>query len=342
MTDKYINLNWEDRIIDSNLLHDSYIHYEDSLNPGAPNYISLEDGAELGIVSSQVPEIAKAISSVLTCSLEDAKDHNGGYLPPKVVERVQTEIISPFGISNVWGTTGHRFVYSRPAHPTKPGKREIIASILVGRSKDTIFFFTGKYNNIKHSEITQTIDLQQSADGNPEHKWAEQFAFPQLEKFKPKFYHQIANFVVAQDYRGQGLARYFLNNIIKYYSRDHIQANGNQIIHSQHLLCGRGFWQIGDPPWLVKMQALGFYLRAGAENFYIEQDWSPLPAIYDGDEIISNIEYNKSFNMPDKYESFLPSPKTDEHLLDRIPEVIRLSKDPRAKLQYFQAMYNFL
>ena len=42
------------------------------------------------------------------------------------------------------------------------------------------------------------------------------------------------------------------------------------------------------------------------------------------------------------YEGFQPSTKSDEHLLERIPEVIRLSKNPQAKLQYFQAMYNFL
>ena len=29
----------------------------------------------------------------------------------------------------------------------------ILATILVGRSKDTVFFFTGRYNNLRHSTI---------------------------------------------------------------------------------------------------------------------------------------------------------------------------------------------
>lgn len=340
-SDKYINLHWQDRLVKTDLLRGAYLHYEESLNPTAQNYITLDKGFELGIVSSQVPEISRAVSSILTCSLEDAKNSNGGYLPSKVVERVQSEIISPFGVANLWGTTGHRFILSREL---RHGWREIIASILVGRSKDTIFFFTGRYNNLKHSTIEQDVDLEQSADGNDNHKWFEQFAFPVLNKFKPQFYHQIANFVVAQDYRGQGIARYFLDNIVKFYSRDYIQANQSGILHSQHLLCGRGFWQIGDPPWLPKMKALGFYLRGGAESFFVEQEWAPLTPIVDGPagSVMTNTSYNASFNLPQMYESYLPSPKTTEHLLDRIPEVIKLSQNPKAKLQYFQAMYNFI
>lgn len=336
---KYINLSSQDCFVKADVLRAAYLHYDESLNPTAQNFISLANDYELGIVSSQVPEIAQAVSSVLTRSLEDGKDIKGGYLPPKVVERVQLEIISPYGISQLWGTTGHRFVLTRPAGP---GMREVLASILVGRSKDTIFFFTGRYNNIKHSAIKETVDLNQPADSNPEHKWFEQFSFPDLEIFKPKFYHQIANFVVAKEHRGQGLARFFLDNIVRYYSRDSILHHQGKIIHSQHLLCGRGFWQIGDPPWLPKMQRLGFYLRGGAENFFIEHDWAPLTPVFDGDKQLSNAEYNQSFGLPQMYENFQPSDKTQEHLLDRIPEVIRLSQNPKAKLQYFQAMFNFL
>lgn len=339
MDDKYINLNFGDRFVEADVLRNSYLHYEDSLNPTAPPFISFEsEDLELGIVSSQVPQISRAISSVLSRSLEDGKDTNGGYLPPGVVERVQTEIISPFGISHLWSTTGHRFVLSR-SHTSD--LREIVASILVGRSKDTIFFFTGRYNNIQHSTIQQTVDLEQSLDGNPNHKWFEQFAFPDLERFKPRFYHQIANFVVSKEYRGQGLARFLIENIRKYYSRDRILDRHDAIEHSQHLLCGRGFWQIGDPPWLPKMQALGFYLRGGAESFFVEHDWSQLPSVYQNGHIISNVDYNKSFDLPIKYNNFQPHP-SDEHLMGRIPEVMRLSQDPRYKLQYFQAMYNFL
>lgn len=336
--EKYINLNPEKRFVKAEILRNAYLYYEESLNPTAPTFISLENDLELGIVSSQVPEIAEAVSSILTCSLEDAKYTNGGYLPPEVVERVQTEIISPYGISSLWGTTGHRFVLSRPA---PEGMREIVASILVARSKDTIFFFTGRYNNIRHSDMIATVDLNQPVDSNPEQKWFDKFAFPDLERFKPKIYHQIANFVVIQKCRGQGLAKFLINNIVKYYSRTHLAVHSQKIQHSQHLLCGKGFWQVGDPPWLPKMQALGFYLRAGAESFFLETDWTTLrPVLKDG-KAISNIEYNQSYGLPKMYEGITLA-ASDEHLIERIPEVIRLSQNPRAKLQYYQAMYNFI
>lgn len=340
MTNKYINLNSKDRFVNTDVLRSSYLHYDESLNPTADPFISFyEEDLELAIVSSQQPEVAKAVSSILTCSLEDAKDINGGHLPPQVVERVQSEIISPFGVSQLWGTTGHRFILSRSA---QSGMREIIASILVAKSKDTIFFLTGRYNNLQHSTMTKAVDLNQSSDGNPEHKWFNKFAFPSLEKFKPKYYHQIANFVVIKECRGQGYAKFLIENIKRWYSRDYILANKNGIEHSQYLLCGKGFWQIGDPPWLPKMKALDFYLRAGAESFFIDQEWDNLPIIQQGDKIISNIEYNTSFNLPNMYLKQHDFAVNENHLIDRIPEVIELSQNPKAKLQYFQVMYDFI
>jgi GNAT superfamily N-acetyltransferase len=343
MNDKYINHNVQDRFVKEEVLRNAYLHYEESLNPTAKTFVTLEDGFELGIVSSQVPEIARAVSSILTNSLEDAKYTNGGYLPPDVVERVQLEIISPYGISKLWGTTGHRFVLSRPA---EAGMREIVGSILVARSKDTIFFFTGRYNNIKHSELAATVDLNQPVDTNPDQKWFDKFAFPDLERFKPLYYHHIANFVVVQKYRGQGLAKLLINSIVRYYARNHLAVHSHKVEHSQFLLCGQGFWQVGDPPWLPKMQKLGFYLRAGAESFFLEPEWHTLrPIIKDG-KPISNIEYNQSYGLPAMYENFQPPPMQvsdlKNHLFDRIPKIIELSKNPRAKLQYFQAMYNFI
>lgn len=334
-----INLSAGDRFIETRVLRNAYLTYEESLAPKAPNFVELGDNLELGIVSSQVPQIANAVSSILSRSLEDVKNSNEGYLPDSAVERVQSNIISPTGVSDLWGTTGHRFVMSRFY---TSNVREIIASILVGRSKDTIFFFTGRYNNLRYSTIKQDVDLNQPDGTNPDQKWFDRFAFPDLEVFKPKAYHQIANFVVNKEDRGRGLARVFLDSIVKHYARDHIQLHHAPILHSQHLLCGRGFWQIGDPPWLPKMQKLGFYRRAGAESFFIEHDWAPLPPIYFLGQKISNVAYNHSFDMPDIYEDAYPSESTDQHLMDRIPEVVRLSKDPRAKLQYFQAMYNFI
>ena len=322
------------------VLRSSYIHYPDSQNPSAPPFVTLaEDGLELGIVHSDVPEIARGVSSLLTRSLEDAKDEHGGHLPARIVERVQREIISPEGVAHLWGTEGHRFVLSRAVDRTTS---ELLATILVARRKGTIFFFTGRYNNVRHSTIAETVDFEQPAGTNPDQKWFAQFAFPAPVHFKPLAFHHIANFVVAKEHRGKRLSRVFLDALLAKYARDRMVANGSPIEHSQYLLCGRGFWQIGDPPWLVRMERLGFELRWGAESFFLEHDWAPLPPIHDGDgRAIGNLEYNRSFGLPERYQNAKPARPSELHLLERIPEVIRLAQDPRAKLQYFQTMFHF-
>jgi len=338
---KYINLDEHDRFVPTRALRDAYLHYPESRAPSARNFVRFEDrGFELGIVSSSVPAIARAVSSILSCSLEDAKDEHGGHLPRAVVERVQLEIISPHGVASLWGSFGHRFVLSRAVDRETS---EILATILVARRKGTVFFFTGRYNNLRHSTMDRDVDFDQPADQDPAHKWFDRFAFPPVAEFKPRAYHQIANFVVAKQHRGQGLSRFLLDAIVDKYARDHLEARGRTIEHSQYLLCGRGFWQIGDPPWLSRMEKLGFTLRRGAESFFLEHDWAPLPPIYAAGRPISNLEYNRSFGLPDRYADPLPPGDPGaHHLLHRIPEVVRLAQDPRAKLQYFQTTFDFV
>jgi GNAT superfamily N-acetyltransferase len=209
--------------------------------------------------------------------------------------------------------------------------------------KGTVFFFTGRYNNLRHSTMDRDVDFDQPAGTDPEHKWFERFAFPPVAEFKPKTYHQIANFVVAKPHRGAGLSRFLLDAIVEKYAKDHIEARAEAIEHSQYLLCGRGFWQVGDPPWLSRMEKLGFYLRRGAESFFIEHDWAPLPPIFAAGLPISNLEYNLSFGLPQRYQAAQPPDGSgSHHLPQRIPEVVRLCQDPRAKLQYFQTMFEFV
>lgn len=338
-SDRAIHLNGRARFVATGVLRAAYLRYELSRNPSAINYVRLADGLELGIVASAVPELARGISALLSCSLEDARNERGGHLPAAVVERVQSEIISPYGVAHLWGATGHRFVLSRPVDADRS---ELLATILVGRRKGTIFFFTGRYNNLRHSRIAEDVDLGQPAGDDPAQRWFDQFAFPDLARFKPTAYHQIANFVVAREHRGQGLAETLLRAIVEKYARDDIEARGADVEHSQYLLCGRGLWQIGDPPWLARMEKLGFYLRWGSESFFLEHDWAPLPPIFADGRRISNLEYNRSFGLPRRYEAGRPPPRSTEHLLDRVPTVIRLAQDPRAKLQYFQTLFDFV
>jgi hypothetical protein len=365
MDTKYINLNADDRFVNADTLRRAYLRYEASLNPAAAPFVEVEhnhDRLELGIVDSADPILAKAISSILTRSLEDGKNSNGGYLPAAAVERVQTEIISPHGIASLWGVTGHRFVLSRAVRYAVQPVREIIASILVARSKDTIFFLTGRYNNLRHSMLEADVDLDQPndlANPVPGQKWFDRFAFPELGDYKPVGFHQIANFVVDKASRGESLGKFLIESIVQHYSLVYLAQSqstnieGVRPLHSQHLLCGRGFWQVGDPPWKSRMTKIGFYLRGGAESFFIEQPWAPLPPIsYDkgAGPVISNENYNATFGLlrrPGELHAGLYDPPkfpkgSREHLWERIDEVKRLARDQRAKLQYFQMMYNFV
>lgn len=328
------------RFVPTERLRAAYLTYEKSRNPGAPNFVTLpENGFELGIVSSAEPMIALAISSVLTRSLEAARCDKGGHLPPEVVRRVQQEIISPAGVATLWGVAGHRFILARQ-HDA--GTHEIMATILVGRRKGTIFFFTGRYNNLRHSKIMQDVDWNQPDHEGSTHRWFERFAFPDPQRFKPAGYHHIANFVVSPDRRSEGVASLLLRSIARYYSKDIIESAQHPIVHSQYLLCGRGFWQIGDPPWMARMKKLGFYRRWGAESFFIEHDWAPLPPVIQDGRAVDNLTYNKRYDMPECYNSDRVPHPSNEHLFDRVPDVVRLARDPRAKLQYFQAMFDFV
>lgn len=330
------------RFVDTEVLRAAYVTYEKSRSPGAPNFVALSDGLELGIVSTGHPAIARAISSLLTRSLEQARCELGGHLPTEVVRRVQRDIISPEKVGTLWGSAGHRFVLARRIDERT---HEILATILVAASKDTVFFFTGRYDNQVYTRMKQNVDWGQADTDDPAHKWFDRFAFPPLARLKPNWFHHIANFVVSPDHRGVHIAGLFLENIRRYYANDILAASDRpDPIHSQSLLCGIGFWQIGDPPWMPRMKKLGFYRRWGAESFFIEHDWARLPPTIMGGQVIDNLAYNRLFGMPDCYGPDREHERypSDEHLLERVAEVIRLARDPRAKLQYYQAMYEFI
>lgn len=372
--DKYINLNPDDRFVSEGALHEAYERYSGSLNPGTLPYVTISRTVtdrntgekntyefELGMVETGNPEIARAISSMLTRSLEDAKYTNGGYLPPDIVKRVQTELVSPYGVHNLWGQMGRRFVLSRPAGN---GRREIIASALVGESRDDVFFFTSRFNNLKHSTLRRDVDFDVSADGDPSHRWFDKFNFPDVDRYKPKGYHHFANFVVERDgARGLGLSRLMIEAIVENYSRRYLTSTNALPPHSQRLLCGDGFWQIGDPPWLARMTSLGFMPRLGAESFHLDVDWMPLIPTYDlSGQVLDHVTYNRKFGVPQIYTDLLngqPSPYRQlyedvirakqsgaplppgDHMLERIPTVIKLATSGKAKIQYFQLIFPF-
>jgi hypothetical protein len=343
-SDKYVNLDPHARFVDERVLHDAYEHYEDSLNVKAPPFVTIQtpNGAfELAMVNTEDIRVATAVSSLLTRSLEDAKYTNGGYLPPSIVQRVQTELVSPYGVTHLWGKMGRRFVLSRKAGD---GMREIVASALVGESRDNVFFFTSRFNNLKHSQLANTLDFNLSLDGDPEHRWLDKFSFPEISRYKPEGFHHFANFVVEREgVRGQGLARLLLEEITKNYSREYLETTGAPITHSQRLLCGKGFWQIGDPPWLARMSSLGFTRRLGAETFHVDVPWDPLiPTLDQNGQKIDHVAYNRSFGMPQLYEKGCDlTDLTGDPLLERISTVIDLALSGNAKLQYFQLLFPF-
>ncbi len=292
------------------------------------SFVTKED-MEIGIVSCEVPEIARAVSSLLSRSLEDAKDTHGGHLPVEIVERTQRTVISPQGVAMTWAKTGYRFVLTRSAGL---GWREIVATILVAKDHDTIFFLTGRYNNLRQSTLVQDVDVDQLIGSHVQQRWFDLFAMPELHRYKPPGYHHIVNFVVARECRELGYARALIEGIAAHY----VQRSGSD----GPLLSGRGLWQIGDPPWLSKMQALGFYHRVGAEQFFLEHPWAPLPPVHRHGKVVTNREYNQWFDLPKLYDGYVPH-SSEHHLIDRIQRVTELSINPQAKLQYFQAMKEF-
>ena len=332
LTLKYINLDGNDRFVCQDILRESYIRYEASPNPDAKPYITLSNDLELGVVNTMNNvTIAKAVSSLLSRSVELAKDELGGYLPSDIVMRAQLEYVSPLAISNLWGKSGYRFVLSRSVGHNK---REIIGTALVANSKDTLFFFTSRYHNLRHSMIETDLDLS--------NKWFKRFDFPNVKSYKLPMYNQLANFAVERiDCRGLGLGKLLINSIIKNYSMEYIKKNSVEIEHSQPFICGKGLFQIADPSWLPVMTKIGLQRRLGAESFYIETENEPLPKVKISGKYIDNVSYNNMFQMPQLYSNNVVKEHDDIHLINRIPRVVELSECGYAKLQYFQLFNTF-
>lgn len=343
---KYINMDSHKRFVKTKDLRKAYIRYYVGTETYDP-YVTIKDSNgneyELGIVDTQNnPEIAKAISSILTRSIDRAKDIYGGYIPEKICERAQLEYVSPYAVSNLWGRFGYRFVLSRKVDEYTT---EIIGTALIAYSKDNLFFFTNKYNNVKVSTMNQDIDFDMIIDGDSEHRWFDKFAMPPIELYKPPFLNQIANFAIERlNHRGTGLGKMLIDEIIRNYA---IHNRHFKRTHSQPLICGKGLFQIADPSWLKVMTNIGFKLRLGAETFYLDQEWDRLPQLINNGKAITNIEYNNTYGLPQLYDNATILKErnmlnvTDIDLVDRIPEVIELSKSGKAKLQYFQLVRMF-
>lgn len=333
---KYINLDPHNRFIPENILRDSYIRYPNSKHSCKNPYVTINNDLELGIIDTNRHIVmAKAISSLLSRSIEDAKDTCGGYLPEKIVERAQTEYVSPYAISNLWGKTGNRFVLSRNIGS---GVKEIIGTALISSSKDTLFFFTNKYNNLKYSNIKQDVNFALTIDG--EHKWFDKFDMPDIQVYKPPGCNQLANFAIEKiGYRGRGLGKLLIEEIVKNYA---VHYPGNKINHSQLLICGKGLFQIADPSWRKYMLDIGFRLRHGAETFYLDHEWDRLPPIIISGKTLDNKNYNRMYGIPQIYDGIdMGKKNTEFDLTERIPKVIELANSGYAKLQYFQLIYMF-
>jgi len=341
---KYINMDPHKRFVKIKTLRNSYIRHHVDINESLNPYITFNiDNIqyELGIVDTQIDSaIATAVSSVLTRSVDKAKNIYGGHIPSHICERAQLEYVSPHGVRELWGRFGYRFVLSKKVDDVYT---EVVGTALIAYSKDNLFFFTSRYNNLKVSTISQDVDFNMTLNANNEHRWFDKFDMPSCHVYKPESLNQLANFAIETiDHRGTGLGKRFIDEIIKHYA---IHTNDFTRIHSQPLICGKGLFQIADPSWLKIMTKLGFKHRLGAETFYLDKEWDKLPELIIDDKTITNTEYNKMYGLPQMYESLtetnIPNTDTEYDLTFRIPKVIELSKNPAAKLQYFHLIRMF-
>ena len=317
-----------------------------TLAEGAPPYVLLDEseGIELGLVdTARHIEVATAVSSVLTRSIEGAIDV---YLPEDIVRSAQYNYVSPHAVTNNWGRSGMRFVLSRRV---SEDTNEVMGTALISHSKDLLFFFTSKYNSVKHSEMARCIDFDMQVDIQG-HKWFDKFSMPDLAVYKPPNCHQLANFAIDSTLRGKSLGKFLITSILRNYALNYRNC---VVTHSQPLFAGHGLFQIADPSWLSFMLKIGFQHRRGAETFFMDHDWAPLPLVKAHGKLVGNVEFNSTFGMPQIYQdleqqsplqsnSFSRLLETGEptdvpvHLTDRIPHVVALAKSPKAKLQYFQ------
>jgi len=365
---KYINKDSNARFIPTKSLKDSYIKHEHVTYPKLNLFVNVKHNIlgelELGIVDTKHnTNIAKGVSSLLTRSINDAiaeknqnvykNKHKGiGYIPKQFVERAQLEYVSPYGVSNLWGKHGYRFVLSRRINEDNS---EIIGTALITSDEENLFFFTSKYNNVKVrtalsdkyagsiSHNTKNTDGIIYIEDIYADKWFEKFDMPRVDQYKPKGYHQLANFAIEKiNYRGLRLGKFLIDEIIKNYTSNNPHMS---LKHSQPLLNGKGLFHIADPSWKNFMLDIGFQQRFGAETFFIDKKWDPLvPIIINGKHLTCK-EYNNMFGMPQMYDNLDPEyiENKHEHILDRIPHVVNLSKSAlvNAKLQYYQFMLKF-
>lgn len=326
---KYINKNPNDRFVLSSVLKNAYITSDEKLNPFITLLVNNEE-LEFGIVDTSSPFISKAVSSLLTRSVEMSKDIHGGYVPADIINNAQKEYVSPYGISNLWGATGYRFVLSRKVSLEY---REIIGTALVTKDASTLFFLSSKYHNLINYD-TICIDMEKNKDN-----WFNRFVMPPLDKYKIPNYNQLANFAIESNNRGHNFGKLMLDTIIKYYSAVNISKTNK--IHSQPLLYGDGIFQIADPAWKKRMLKNGLKLRKGAESFYVDGVPDFLEPVILNNEVISNIEFNNMFEMPSIYDNDDDDNNNSFHLIERIPLVKKLAQSNMHKLQYYQLYYTY-
>ena len=339
-TTKYVNLDSHARFMKWKDIDKSFIISPYATQPSAPPFVQIihqNQDLIFGCVNTTDNiNLATAVSSLLCRSINDAKDSLGGYLPSRIVDRAHLQYGSPYAITHLWGRTGNRFVLLRKMDNEWV---ELVGTALVSQSRNNLFFFTSKYNNIWYPSIMKNVDFGLTlSDGK--NKWFDKFDMPNINEYKPLGYNQLANFAVEKiDCRGMGLGKLMIDTLRNHYAFVNPTLNIN---HCQPLICGIGLHQIADPSWPPFMENIGFIRRLGAETFFIDQPWSRIEPVIINNQPLDNISFNKKFGLDQLYDNIKKetlNPKI--HLVDRIDHVRELSKSPHAKLQYVQLLFNF-
>jgi hypothetical protein len=167
-------------------------------------------------------EMAAKISSLLTECSNDFKETKGGHVPDIIVDEIIHRLYTSLeSVRNTFVDTGYRFVMTDK-------NDELYGTILIAKSPNYILVQNSKNINLK---------LERNS------------------AFAPANHHHAFNLAFKRNFRGQGIAKAFIAQIIDNYNS---------------YFSGEGLWLRAEPPMHNTILKLGFIHKPQYDQFFEE------------------------------------------------------------------------